>query len=73
MTQPEGQYSPITQKVFNFLRDHADAVFLLEDLCGQTGCTPTQARLALDILLRHGVIEQVHTTSGQDAYVYRSR
>ncbi len=73
MTQNEAPSGLAAQQVFDFLRGHPGAVFLLEDICGQTGYTPAQARLALETLMRHGLIDQERTVGGQDAYVYRLR
>jgi hypothetical protein len=59
------------QRVFAFFRDHPDVVFVLEDICWQTGCTPSQVCLALDTLVRHGLIVREQTVGGRDAYSYR--
>ncbi len=73
MTHSEGSVELTTQQVFDFLRGHAGAVFLLEDLCRQTGCSPTHARLAVDTLVQTGLIHRERTVGGQDAYGYRLR
>ncbi len=71
MTQHEAFYGLPIQKVFSFLRTHPGVLFILEEICLQTGCTPTQAQKALDALARDGVIDQEQTVGGRGGYVYR--
>jgi predicted transcriptional regulator len=73
MTQGEGSYGLVTQKVFHFLRSHPEEFLTIEDICGQLSCPPTQVRLALETLARNGVIDQEQTIGGRDVYVYHQR
>ncbi len=73
MSQSEGPFGLISQKVFHFLRTHPEELFTAEDLSKQTDCTPTQARMALDTLARNGVIDREEMVGGREGYIYRSR
>ncbi len=73
MSQREGQYGPTIQQVLTFMRNHAGEYFTPEDVCEQTDCTTSQARMALETLARDGVINKERTASGVDEYVYRKR
>jgi hypothetical protein len=73
MTHTPSLSGPILQEVFDFLCAHPGARFLLADIFGQVGCTPTQARLALATLVQNGLIDQEATVEGRNVYVYRPR
>ncbi len=73
MGQSEGPYGRITHQVLTFLRTHPGERFTAGDVAQQTGCTPTQARMALDTLARDGVIDREQQANGADRYVYRPR
>lgn len=71
MSQKE--YGIITQKVLTFLRTHPGEFFTAQDTCKQTGCTTTQARMALESLAQDGVIDKQQTVGGRDEYIYPKR
>jgi predicted transcriptional regulator len=73
MPQHEGSYGLVSQKVFHFLRTHPGELFTVEDIGTQTDCTPTQARMALNALVQHGVIDREEMVGGREGYTYRSR
>ncbi len=71
MTQREGQYGVMTQKVLTFLWTHPGEFFTVTGICEQAGCTTTQARMALETLVRDGVVDREQVEGGRDEYVYR--
>lgn len=73
MTQQGRQYSPTVQHILTFLQQHPGDYFAPEDVCEQTDCTTTQARMALETLAQDGVITKAPGGSGHDEYVYQPR
>ncbi len=73
MTQHERQYSPTVTHILNFLQQHPGDYFAPEDVCEQTDCSTSQARLALETLARDGIVTKASGTGGHDEYVYHPR
>jgi hypothetical protein len=71
MPQHEAPTGFMIQMVFDSLRSHPGTVFLIEDICRQTGCSLTQAQVALETLVQHSMISQEQIAGGKVAYVYR--
>lgn len=72
MSQRGEQYSPTIQQVLAFMRNHPGEYFTPEDVCEQTDCATSQARMALETLARDGVVDKEQTAGGVE-YAYRKR
>ena len=70
MFQQNDTGSTLLTAVLDFLRAHAGTAFTVEELCQQTGCTPVQIRIALNLLLREEVVQKERSVSGSDRYVW---
>ncbi len=71
MIQCSGGYGLTAQQVLIFLRDHPGELFTAEDICEQTDCPTTHARIALETLARTGVIDREQMVGGRAAYRFR--
>ncbi len=73
MNQSKGPYGRISHQVLTFLHTHPGVLFTVGDVAQQLGCPTTQARMALELLARDGVIDREQPQYDADYYVYPPR